>query len=72
MLILITSALNADGQGVLNLTHCNKPYYARKPLRLSLASSALLWKAKAFVVANMAYHAMPPLKAGTFFSKIFY
>ena len=32
-----------------------------------LASSALLWKAKAFVVANIAYHAMSPLRAGTLF-----
>ena len=38
-----------------------------KPLRLQklsfligLTSSALLWKAKAFVVANIAYYAMSP------------
>ena len=38
------------------ITHATR----EKPLRLSLANSALLWKAKAFVVANIAYHAMSP------------
>ena len=42
-----------------------------KPLRLSLASSALLWKAKAFVVANIAYYAMAPLRAGAFLISFF-
>ena len=49
-----------------------------KPLRLQklsfligLASSALLWKAKAFVVANIAYYAMSPLRAGTLLTSYF-
>ena len=28
--------------------------------------NSVLWKAKAFVVANIAYYAMSPLRAGTF------
>ena len=32
-----------------------------------LASSALLWKAKAFVVANIAYYAMSSSRGGIYY-----
>ena len=78
MLILNPSRCKREGTGFLTYRIAINRTTRGKPLRLQktrfsidLASSALLRKAKAFVVANIAYYAMSPLRAGVFLISFF-
>ena len=68
MLILTTSALQMRMD---KLREESPSVFKKLRFSIDLASSALLRKAKTFVVANIAYYAMSPLRAGAFLISFF-
>ena len=66
ILSLLDKRESPKGEGVRMNTQANfqTPPASKTKFLNDLASSALLWKAKAFVVANIAYYAMSSSRGG--------